>query len=62
MTTSPDRREIVAPVGGGVTLLSDPYKEYIETIDKSKDNLSALGVDAPAAPLAEAPVSAGGGS
>ena len=48
MTTSPDRTKVVAPVGGGITLQSDPYKEYQETIDKSKDNLSAFGV----APLA----------
>lgn len=47
MTTSPDRREIVAPVGGGVTLQSDPFKEHQETIDKSKDSLTALGVALP---------------
>ena len=47
MTTSSDRRAIVAPVGGGITLQSDPYKEYQETIDKSKDSLSAFGVAPP---------------
>ena len=54
MATSPDRRDIVAPAGGGVTLQSDPYREYMETIDKSKDSLSALGVAAPAPPPAVA--------
>ena len=49
MTTSSDRRAIVAPVGGGITLQSDPHKEYQETIDKSKDSLFALGVALPAA-------------
>lgn len=49
MTTSADRRAIVAPVGGGITLQSDPHKEYQETIDKSKDSLSALGGASPPA-------------
>lgn len=44
MITSASKKEIAGSVGGGITLQSDPYKEYIETIDKSKDSLAALGV------------------
>lgn len=44
MATSTDRKQIVASVGGGITLQSDPYQEYMETLDKSKDSLAALGV------------------
>ena len=47
IATSADRRSLVAPVGGGVTLHSDPHREYMETIDKSRDSLAALGVAAP---------------
>lgn len=43
MTTSIDRKKLFASVGGGVTLNSDPYKEYLETLDKSKDSLAAIG-------------------
>ncbi len=45
--TTPDRRCLVAPVGGGVTLQSSPCSEYKETIDKARDTLGALGVALP---------------
>lgn len=37
------RRRLVLPVGGGVTLRSDPLKEYEETIHKARAGLVALG-------------------
>lgn len=38
-----DRCRLVLPVGGGVTLRSDPFKEYEETIHKARAGLVALG-------------------
>ncbi len=38
-------RRVTAPVGGGVTLRSDPQGEYDETLVKARGALAALGVD-----------------
>ncbi len=43
MMIDADRRRISVPVGGGVTLRSDPSSEYEETLVKAKAALSALG-------------------
>lgn len=42
MMMSRDRMEVVVPVGGGVTLRSDPQSEYEETLVKARSALPAL--------------------
>ncbi|MEX6633103.1 anthranilate synthase component I family protein [Hyphococcus lacteus] len=39
-------RSLSIPVGGGITLRSDPEKEYRETLDKAKGVLSSIGMAA----------------
>lgn len=43
-------RRLLVPVGGGITLLSEPAAEYEETLHKAAGMLAALGVPSP--PLA----------
>jgi para-aminobenzoate synthetase component 1 len=38
-------RRVTVPVGGGVTLRSDPEAEYQETLDKAEWFFRAAGVD-----------------
>lgn len=40
-------RRLTIPVGGGITLLSNPYKEYEETIIKARGALKAIGAEGP---------------
>lgn len=46
-----ERREegsrITLPVGGGITLRSDPAAEYQETLHKARASLAALGIEGP---------------
>ena len=42
MTLSEGGRRLTAPVGGGVTLRSDPLKEYQETIHKAEGALASI--------------------
>ena len=42
MTMSQGGRALTAPVGGGVTLRSDPVKEYRETIHKAEGALASI--------------------
>ena len=44
MMIDAERREIAIPVGGGITLRSDPGAEYEETLVKASAALSALGL------------------
>ena len=39
-------KSLSIPVGGGITLRSDPEKEYRETLDKAKGALSSIGMTA----------------
>ncbi|MBI1364378.1 MAG: aminodeoxychorismate synthase, component I [Alphaproteobacteria bacterium] len=43
LIVSADRRRVVIPVGGGVTLRSDPAEEYVETLVKARGALAAIG-------------------
>lgn len=43
--TSTAETRAVFPVGGGVTLRSDPQAEYLETLVKARGALAALGLD-----------------
>jgi len=45
VTHGGDGAEILIPVGGGVTIRSDPEAEYRETLVKAKTILSALSLD-----------------
>jgi para-aminobenzoate synthetase component 1 len=37
--------QIYFQVGGGITIDSDPYMEYVETLDKARALVRALGLD-----------------
>ena len=41
-----DGLDLVFPVGGGITLLSDPFSEYKETLIKARSIRKAIGLDA----------------
>jgi len=43
MIVAQDKRSLTIPVGGGITLRSDPQKEYQETITKASAALEAIG-------------------
>ncbi len=43
MIVDEDMRKLTIPVGGGITLRSDPCKEYVETIVKASAALEAIG-------------------